>query len=135
MKKLLATFAVMALLAALAIAAATGSASSRSETATPAATKTVRVVDAAFRSGSATVRRKRTTVNKGDVIRFVWTNTSNEHNVHGIKGHRFTKPPAGSDNPFPDEPGTTVRKRFRRDTTVVCDIHRSAGMRLRVNVR
>jgi plastocyanin len=134
LKKLLATVAVMALLAALAIIAATGSAST-SESATPAATKTVRVVDDAFRSGTATVRRKRTNVNKGDTIRFVWSNTVNPHNVHGIKGHRFTKPPSNSSNPFPSEDGTTVSKRFRRDTTVVCDIHRSTGMRLRVNVR
>jgi plastocyanin len=135
LKKLLAPLAVMALLAALAIVASTGSASSGSAGAKPAATKTVRVVDDAFRSGTARVRRRRTTVNSGDVIRFVWRNTSNPHNVHGIKGHRFTKPPANSSNPFPDEPGTTVSQRFRRDTTVVCDIHRATGMRLQVNVR
>jgi plastocyanin len=134
LKKLLATLVVMAVLAALAIAAATGSASG-SQSAKPAATKTVRVVDDAFRSGTATVRRKRTNVNSGDTIRFVWSNTSNPHNVHGIKGHRFTKPPASSDNPFPDEPGTRVSKRFTRDTTIVCDLHRATGMRLFVNVR
>jgi plastocyanin len=133
-KKLLATLAVTAVLAALAIAAATGAAAG-SETASPAATKTVRVVDDAFRSGTATVRKRRTTVNKGDVIRFVWTNTSNPHNVHGIEGHRFRKPPANSNDPYPSEDGTTVSKRFRRDTTIVCDIHRSTGMRLRINVR
>jgi plastocyanin len=134
-KKLVATLAVMAVLAAVAITAATGAASSGPESVSPAATKTVRVVDDAFRSGSARVRRRRTSVNRGDVIRFVWTNTSNDHNVRGIKGHRFVKPPASSDNPFPSEPGTTVSKRFRRDTTIVCDVHRSTGMRLRVNVR
>ena len=134
MKKLLATLAVMALLAALAITAATGSASS-SQSAKPAATKTINVVDDAFRSGTARVRRKRTNVNRGDTLRFVWTNTDNPHNVRGVRGHRFVKPPESSDNPFPDEPGTTVSKRFTRDTVLVCDIHRSVGMRLTVNVR
>jgi plastocyanin len=133
-KKLLATLAVTAMLAALAIAASTGAAGGPG-TASPAATKTVRVVDDAFRSGTARVRRRRTTVNRGDVIRFVWSNTSNPHNVRGIRGHRFVKPPANSNDPFPSEDGTTVSKRFRRDTTIVCDIHRSTGMRLRVNVR
>jgi len=134
LKKLLVTLAVMALLAALAISAATGSASTSDE-ASPAATKTISVVDDAFRSGTATVRRRRVNVRRGTTLRFVWTNTDNPHNVRGIEGHRFTKPPADSENPFPDEPGTTVSKRFTRDTTVVCDIHRQVGMRLRVNVR
>jgi plastocyanin len=133
-KKLLATLVVMAVLAALAIAAATGSASS-SQSANPAATKTISVVDDAFRSGTARVRRKRTNVNRGDTIRFVWMNTRNPHNVRGVSGHRFVKPPASADNPFPDEPGTSVSKRFTRDTVVVCDIHRAGGMRLTVNVR
>ena len=135
MKKLLATLSVMALLAGLAIVAATGSASTPDDGAAPAATKTIRVVDDAFRSGTATVRRKRTNVRRGTTLRFVWVNTSNPHNVRGIKGHRFVKPPASSEEPFPDEPGTTVSKRFTRDTTVICDIHRSVGMRLVVNVR
>ena len=134
MKKLFATLAVMALLAALAIAAATGSAST-SDRAAPAATKTIAVVDDAFRSGTARVRRKRTNVNRGDTLRFVWTDTDNPHNVRGVEGHRFVTPPADSDTPFRDEPATAVSKRFTRDTTVVCDIHRAAGMRLRVNVR
>ncbi len=131
--KLLATLAVMALLAALSISAATGSASAPPK-AQPAATKTIEVVDNAFRSGTAKVRRRRTNVRRGTVLRFVWTNTSNPHNVRGIRGHRFRKPPSSAEEPFPDEPGTTVRKRFRRDTTVICEIH-PTQMRLRVNVR
>jgi len=123
MRKLIATLAAVALLAA-AFAAVTASASDDAPV-QKAATKTITLGDNFFKPKAITIR-------KGTILRFVWgpnnTGTEVEHNVTGVRGNKF---PSTPDTTRPDTP---FRKRFTRNSLVVCTIHPTT-MKLRVTVK
>jgi plastocyanin len=126
MKKLIVTLVVVSLLAALAIMAATSGAEER---ATTAATKRLNVDDNRFRStDSLRIRSGVARINRDDIIRFQWVGV-NTHNVasKGTGGNRFRSTTT-------DETGFVYRKRFTRDTRVICEVH-PLEMKFKVDVR
>ena len=130
MKKLIATLAVMSLLAALAIAASTALGSDGAST---SATKTIRVDDDVFARGSNEFNPgEKYRVAKGTKLVFRWVGT-NTHNVTGVRKGREVFASRDTDETgfrYPQRGG----KRFRRDTTIFCSVHPST-MRFRVDVR
>ncbi len=123
MRKLIATLAVVAL-AAAGLAAVTASASDDPPV-HKAATKTITLGDNFFKPKSLTVK-------KGTILRFVWgpgnEGTVVEHNVTGVKGNKFD---STEDTTKPDRP---FRKRFTKNSLVVCTIH-STTMKLSVKIK
>jgi plastocyanin len=130
MKSLIATLAVMSLLAALAIVASTALGS---DSATTAATKTIRVDDDVFTRGSKEFRPgQKYRVAKGTRLVFRWVG-SNTHNVTGTRRGREVFASRTTDETgfrYPRQGAKT----FKRDTTIFCSIHPST-MRFRVDVR
>lgn len=117
------TIAVLAALALLPVVAA--HASSDDPPVTKAATKTITLGDNFFKPKTITVK-------KGTILKFNWgpdnSGTEVEHNVTGVSGNKFK---STEDTTKPDRP---FRKRFTRNSLVVCTIH-STTMKLRVKVK
>ena len=117
------TIAVIAALALLPVVAA--HASSDDPPVTKAATKTITLGDNFFKPKTITVK-------KGTILKFNWgpdnSGTEVEHNVTGVSGNKFK---STEDTTKPDRP---FRKRFTRNSLVVCTIH-STTMKLRVKVK
>ena len=121
MRKLIASIALVPLLAAgYATTATAGDPPARK-----AATKTITLGDNYFKP-------KKLTVRKGTILRFIWgpgnEGTAVEHNVTGVRGNRFTN---GEDTVRPDKP---YRKRITRNTSIVCTLH-STTMKMTVRVK
>jgi len=117
------TIAVLAALPLLPVVAA--HASSDDPPVTKAATKTITLGDNFFKPKTITVK-------KGTILKFNWgpdnSGTEVEHNVTGVSGNKFK---STEDTTKPDRP---FRKRFTRNSLVVCTIH-STTMKLRVKVK
>ena len=117
------TIAVLAALPLLPVVAA--HASSDDPPVTKAATKTITLGDNFFKP-------KTITVAKGTILKFNWgpnnSGTDVEHNVTGVSGNKFDSTP---DTTKPSKP---FKKRFTRNSLVVCTIH-STTMKLRVKIK
>ena len=117
------TIAVLAALPLLPVVAA--HASSDDPPVTKAATKTITLGDNFFKPKTITVK-------KGTILKFNWgpdnSGTEVEHNVTGVSGNKFK---STEDTTKPDRP---FRKRFTKNSLVVCTIH-STTMKLRVKIK
>ena len=118
------SIALLAVLPVLPIAAA-GANADDDPPVTKAATRTITLGDNFFKPKAITIR-------KGTILRFIWgpnnEGTIVEHNVAGVRGNKFA---ATEDTTRPDRP---FRKRFTRNSLVVCTIH-STTMKLKVTVK
>jgi plastocyanin len=123
MRKLIAILVVAAVPAAG--LAAAGASASDDPPVTKAATRTITLGDNFFKPKAITIR-------KGTILKFNWgpdnTGTEVEHNVTGVKGNKFD---STEDTTRPSRP---FRKRFTRNSLVVCTIHPTT-MKLRVTVK
>jgi plastocyanin len=119
MRKLLATLALVGLLAALAVAVAGPASGSDAHS---AATKIVTVRDNYFSPKTITVPKK-------TLVKFQWgkggKGTEVEHNVTGVKGETFHSK---------DLSKGTYSHRFKKTTTVYCTVHPTT-MKLVVKVK
>jgi plastocyanin len=117
------TIAVLAALPLLPVVAA--HASSDDPPVTKAATKTITLGDNFFKPKTITVK-------KGTILKFNWgpdnTGTVDLHNVTGVSGNKFK---STEDTTKPDKP---FKKRFTKNSLVVCTIH-STTMKLRVKIK
>jgi plastocyanin len=118
------TIAVLAALALLPVVAAHAS-TDDDPPVTKAATKTITLGDNFFKPKTITVK-------KGTILKFNWgpdnTGTLDLHNVTGVSGNKFK---STEDTTKPDRP---FRKRFTKNSLVVCTIH-STTMKLRVKIK
>lgn len=119
------SIALLAVLPVLPLAAVNASASDDDPPVRKAATRTVVLGDNFFQPKTITIR-------KGTILRFVWgpdnEGTTVEHNVAGVRGNKFDPTP---DTTRPERP---FRKRFTKDSLVVCTIH-ATTMKLRVKIK
>jgi plastocyanin len=117
------TIAVLAALPLIPVVAA--HASSDDPPVHKAATRTITLGDNFFKPKAITIR-------KGTILKFNWgpdnTGTEVEHNVTGVKGNKFD---STEDTMRPDRP---FRKRFTRNSLVVCTIHPTT-MKLKVTIK
>ena len=117
------TIAVLAALPLLPVVAA--HASSDDPPVNKAATKTITLGDNFFKPKTITVK-------KGTILAFNWgpgnSGTEVEHNVTGVSGNKFGSTP---DQTKPSKP---FKKRFTRNSLVVCTIHPTT-MKLRVKIK
>ena len=92
---------------------------------TKAATRTITLGDNFFKPKAITIR-------KGTILKFQWgpdnEGTLVEHNVTGVKGNKFDSTPDTT------RPARPFRKRFTRNSTVVCTIHPTT-MILKVRIK
>jgi plastocyanin len=118
------TIAVLAVLPVLPVVAANAS-SSDDPPVSKAATKTITLGDNFFKPKTITVK-------KGTILSFNWgpknSGTEVEHNVTGVSGNKFKSTP---DTTKPSKP---FKKRFTKNSLVVCTIH-STTMKLKVKVK
>jgi plastocyanin len=121
MRKLIALFAALPVLA---IGAANATAGDDAPV-HKAATKTITLGDNFFKPKAITVK-------KGTTLKFNWgvdnAGTEVEHNVTGVSGNKF---PSTPDTAKPDKP---FKKRFTKNSLVVCTIH-STTMKLKVKIK
>ena len=118
------TIAVLAALALLPVVAAHAS-TDDDPPVTKAATRTITLGDNFFKPKTITVR-------KGTILKFNWgpdnSGTLDLHNVTGVSGNKFD---STEDTTKPDKP---FKKRFTKNSLVVCTIH-STTMKLRVKIK
>jgi hypothetical protein len=118
------SIALLAVLPVLPVAAASAVADDDPPV-TKAATRTIELGDNFFKPKSITIR-------KNTILKFNWgrnnTGTQDFHNVAGVKGNKFK---ATEDTMRPDRP---FRKRFTKNSTVVCTIH-ATTMILKVKIK
>lgn len=128
MRKSFALLAVSALLVALGVAFA-GNATADDPPVRKAATRTIDVRDNYFAPSGRDRSIKAITVRKNTIVKFVWgkkgAGTEFDHNVRGYRGHKFR-------SKYLTE--GTYRKRFKRTTRILCDVH-ATTMRLTVKVK
>jgi len=119
------TIALLAALPVLPLVAVNASASDDDPPVRKAATRTVELGDNFFKPKSITVR-------KNTILKFVWgpdnAGTADFHNVAGVRGNKFD---ATEDTMKPSRP---FRKRFTKNSTVVCTIHPTT-MILKVKIK
>jgi hypothetical protein len=119
------SIALLAALPVLPLVAVNATASDDDQQVRKAATRTIELGDNFFKPKSITIR-------KNTILRFVWgpnnQGTNDFHNVAGVRGNRFA---ATEDTMRPARP---FRKRFTKNSTVVCTIH-STTMILRVRIK
>jgi plastocyanin len=117
------TIAVLAVLPLIPVVAA--NASSDDPPVTKASTKTITLGDNFFKPKTITVK-------KGTILSFNWgpnnSGTDVEHNVTGVSGNKFKSTP---DQTKPSKP---FKKRFTKNSLVVCTIH-STTMKLKVKIK
>ena len=120
MRKSIALLAVLPVLPVLA-----SNASADDPPVTKAATRTITLGDNFFKPKTITVRKR-------TILKFNWgpnnEGTEVEHNVTGVSGNKFA---STEDTTRPDKP---FRKRFTKNSLVVCTIH-STTMKLRVKIK
>ena len=121
MKKALAILVLVALLAALAVAAAPTSADN--EQATQSA-RTITVTDDKYTSGGLKIKNGAVTVPSGSTVSFVWSGTSNRHNVKSTSGDIFKSKTTSKS-------GYRYSHKFRSSSSMKCTIHPSS-MKLKV---
>lgn len=118
------SIALLAVLPVLPIAAASATAEDDPPV-SKAATRTITLGDNFFKPKTITIR-------KGTILKFQWgpdnQGTVDFHNVAGVRGNKFA---ATEDTMRPDRP---FRKRFTRNSLVVCTIH-STTMKLSVKIK
>jgi hypothetical protein len=131
MRKPIALLAVAALLIAVGVAFA-ATATAGDPPVYKSATRTVELGDNYFAKPGTTSTLRSVTVKKGTILRFFWgpdnEGTISEHDVTGVKGHKFT---SGDPTVKPERP---FRKRITRTTSIVCSVH-STTMKLTVKVK
>jgi hypothetical protein len=119
------SIALLAALPVLPLVAVNASASDEDPPVHKAATRTIVLGDNFFKPKTITIR-------KNTILKFVWgpdnEGTADFHNVSGVRGNKF-KPT--EDTMKPDRP---FRKRFTKNSLVVCTIH-STTMTLRVKIK
>jgi hypothetical protein len=119
------SIALLAALPVLPLVAVNASASDDDPTVRKAATRTITLGDNFFKPKAITIR-------KNTILKFVWgpnnQGTMDFHNVAGVRGNKFD---ATEDTMRPDRP---FRKRFTKNSTVVCTIH-STTMILKVRIK
>jgi plastocyanin len=120
MRKLIAVLAALPLIPVVAAHAA-----SDDPPVHKAATKTIVLGDNFFKPKTITVR-------KGTTLQFEWgknnVGTEVEHNVTGVKGNTFKSTPDQT------KPAKPFKKKFTKNSLVVCTIH-STTMELKVKIK
>jgi plastocyanin len=110
--------------AATAIASGDGDAAVRA-----AKTRTVDVRDSYFAAPGRDRSIRTIRVRKGTIVKWVWgkdgAGTGVEHNVRGYRGQKFR-------SEYMTE--GTFRKRIKRTTRILCDVH-ATTMRMKIRVR
>jgi hypothetical protein len=119
------TIALLAALPVLPLVAVNAAAANDDPPVRQAATRTIELGDNFFKPKAITIR-------KNTILKFNWgpnnAGTMDFHNVAGVRGNKFD---ATEDTMRPDRP---FRKRFTKNSTVVCTIH-STTMILKVKIK